>query len=80
MVVIATNAPLHPLSLQRLARRAGLGLARTGSTANNGSGEIFLAKTLQIGWAVKINHGDYIVTIYGHLNHFIVKVWQNVTV
>jgi len=31
------------LSLQRLARRAGLGLARTGSTAHNGSGEIFLA-------------------------------------
>ena len=31
------------MSLQRLARRAGLGLARTGSTAHNGSGEIFLA-------------------------------------
>ena len=43
IVVVATNAPLHPLGLQRLARRAGLGLARTGSTAHNGSGEIFLA-------------------------------------
>lgn len=43
IVVVATDAPLHPLSLQRLARRAGLGLARTGSTAHNGSGEIFLA-------------------------------------
>lgn len=43
IVVVATDAPLHPLGLQRLARRAGLGLARTGSTAHNGSGEIFLA-------------------------------------
>ena len=33
-----------------------------------------------LGWAVKINHGDYIATIYGHLDHFIVKVGQNVTI
>ncbi|MGZ3611293.1 MAG: M23 family metallopeptidase [Ktedonobacteraceae bacterium] len=33
-----------------------------------------------LGWAVKINHGDYIATIYGHLDHFIVKVGQNVAV
>jgi murein DD-endopeptidase MepM/ murein hydrolase activator NlpD len=32
-----------------------------------------------LGWAVKINHGDYIATIYGHLDHYIVKVGQNVT-
>ncbi len=32
-----------------------------------------------LGWAVKINHGYYIATIYGHLDHFIVKVGQNVT-
>ena len=31
-----------------------------------------------LGWAVKINHGDYIATIYGHLDHYIVKVGQNV--
>src|SRR5262249_35063413 len=43
IVVLATDAAIHPLGLQRLARRAGLGLARTGSTAHNGSGEIFLA-------------------------------------
>ena len=33
-----------------------------------------------LGWAVKINHGDYIATIYGHLDHYIVKVGQNVTI
>jgi Peptidase family M23 len=32
-----------------------------------------------LGWAVKINHGNYIATIYGHMERFIVKVGQNVT-
>jgi D-aminopeptidase len=40
---VATDAPLGPAQLERLARRAGLGLARTGSAAHHGSGEIFLA-------------------------------------
>jgi Peptidase family M23 len=31
-----------------------------------------------LGWAVRINHGYYIATIYGHMDHFIVKVGQNV--
>jgi murein DD-endopeptidase MepM/ murein hydrolase activator NlpD len=31
-----------------------------------------------LGWAVKINHGYYIATINGHMDHFIVKVGQNV--
>jgi D-aminopeptidase len=43
VVVLATDAPLLPHQLSRLARRAGLGLGRTGSTAGHGSGEIFLA-------------------------------------
>ncbi len=38
-----TDAPLDSAACARLARRAGLGLARTGSTATHGSGEIFLA-------------------------------------
>jgi D-aminopeptidase len=41
--VIVTDAPLDSAACARLARRAGLGLARTGSTASHGSGEIFLA-------------------------------------
>ena len=43
IVVIATDAPLLPSQLSRVAKRAGLGLARTGSIAANGSGDIFLA-------------------------------------
>src|SRR4029079_4395791 len=40
---VATAAPLSATQLERVARRAGLGLARTGSVAHHGSGEIFLA-------------------------------------
>lgn len=43
IAVVATDAPLGSAQLVRLARRAGLGLARTGSYASHGSGEIFLA-------------------------------------
>jgi D-aminopeptidase len=40
--LVVTNAPLDGVSCARLARRVGLGLARVGSTASHGSGEIFL--------------------------------------
>lgn len=41
--VVVTDAPVDSAGCSRLARRIGLGLARTGSTAHHGSGEIFLA-------------------------------------
>ena len=41
--VVVTDAPLDHAACRRLARRVGLGLARTGSVAGHGSGEIFLA-------------------------------------
>ncbi|HET9423489.1 MAG TPA: P1 family peptidase [Nocardioides sp.] len=40
--VVVTDAPVLSADCARLARRIGLGLARTGSTAHHGSGEIFL--------------------------------------
>ena len=43
ITVLVTDGPLDHAACVRLARRAGLGLARTGSTAHHGSGEIFLA-------------------------------------
>lgn len=43
IIVIATDAPLGPLQLQRLARRATVGLSRVGGFGNNTSGDIFLA-------------------------------------
>lgn len=43
IIVVATDAPLVAHQLKRLARRAALGLARTGSSSGNGSGDIFIA-------------------------------------
>lgn len=43
MIVIATNAPLSDRNLERLASRAMMGLARTGSFAGNGSGDYIVA-------------------------------------
>jgi L-aminopeptidase/D-esterase-like protein len=43
IAVVATDAPLLPHQLKRLARRVSMGLARTGSVASNSSGDIFIA-------------------------------------
>jgi D-aminopeptidase len=43
IALVATDAPLLPHQLKRLARRVPLGLARTGTVGNNSSGDIFLA-------------------------------------
>jgi L-aminopeptidase/D-esterase-like protein len=54
IIVVATDAPLLPHQLERLARRASLGLARTGATSGNGSGDIFIAfSTANPGAAAK---------------------------
>ncbi|HEU4722261.1 MAG TPA: P1 family peptidase [Gemmatimonadaceae bacterium] len=43
MIVVATNAPVDDRNLERLAARAIMGLARTGSNASNGSGDYVIA-------------------------------------
>ena len=43
IIVVATDAPLLPHQLQRVARRATHGLGRTGATSGNGSGDIVIA-------------------------------------
>lgn len=43
MIVLATDAPLSHRQLRRLAKRCGIGLARTGSHFSNGSGDIAIA-------------------------------------
>jgi D-aminopeptidase len=52
IVVIGTDAALGTHQLTRLARRAGLGLGRTGSIGHHGSGEIFVAFSTAEGDAV----------------------------
>ncbi len=43
IAIAATDAPLLPHQLRRIAQRIGLGIGRTGGTAGNGSGDLFLA-------------------------------------
>ena len=43
IIVVATDAPLLPTQLNRMARRAAIGLARTGTTVSDGDGDIFVA-------------------------------------
>jgi L-aminopeptidase/D-esterase-like protein len=45
IVVIATDAPLLPTQLKRVAKRAALGVARTGAVSTNSSGDLFIAFT-----------------------------------
>ncbi|KUI73352.1 Beta-peptidyl aminopeptidase BapA [Cytospora mali] len=43
IVILATDAPLHPTQLKRIAKRATMGLARVGGYGHNTSGDLFLA-------------------------------------
>ena len=56
IVVVATDAPLLPMQLERLAKRPAMGIARTGGIAERTSGEIFLA--FSTGNAAPPSDGD----------------------
>jgi D-aminopeptidase len=56
IVVVATNAPLLPTQLKRIARRVSLGIGRTGSIAGNGSGDIFIAFSTANPGASEVDH------------------------
>ncbi|MCQ3938490.1 MAG: S58 family peptidase [Chloroflexi bacterium] len=55
IVIVATDAPLMPHQLKRVARRVTLGMARTGSLGGNGSGDIFLAFSTANPQAMRAN-------------------------
>lgn len=54
MIVVATDAPLDARNLERLAKRAFMGLARTGGIASNGSGDYVIAFSTHTG--LRIGH------------------------
>jgi D-aminopeptidase len=56
MIVVATDAPLSPRDLERLAARAVFGLARTGSSYANGSGDYAIAFSTAEG--LRVRHGE----------------------
>lgn len=60
IVVAATDAPLLPHQLRRIAKRVTMGLARTGSMSGNGSGDIFIAfSTANQGAFAAANPGGF---------------------
>jgi len=58
IIIIATDAPLLPHQLKRIARRATMGLARDGAVSGNGSGDIFLAFSTANAGAASGHHGS----------------------
>ncbi|MGH6719235.1 MAG: P1 family peptidase [Alphaproteobacteria bacterium] len=57
IAIVATDAPLLPHQLKRLARRVGLGVGRSGSISGHGSGDIFLAFSTANGEATAAGDG-----------------------
>jgi D-aminopeptidase len=62
IVVVATDAPLIPTQLTRIARHVTMGLARDGSYAANGSGDIFVAFSTANAGAIALN-GPHQITM-----------------
>jgi len=58
IVVIATDAPLLPHQLKRIAKRAGIGLGRTGAIGGDSSGDIFVAFSTANPRIVGLQNGD----------------------
>ena len=63
MIVVATDAPLDARNLERLAKRAFLGLAKTGGIASNGSGDYVIAFSTEKGLRVLNNTSEKTQTI-----------------
>jgi D-aminopeptidase len=60
IVVVATDAPLIPTQLKRVAKRVSLGLGRDGSYSGDGSGDIFIAFSTANAGAALANHATQI--------------------
>ena len=55
IIIVGTDAPLEPLQLNRIAKRAAMGLARLGSYSGNSSGDLILSFTTA---PLQVNHED----------------------
>jgi len=78
IIVVATDAPLLPQQLKRLARRASLGLARNGSYAGDGSGDLFLAFSTANGAANQVESFEVRALANGQLNPLFLATVQGV--
>jgi D-aminopeptidase len=66
IIVVATDAPIDARNLERLAARAMLGLARTGSPSTNGSGDYVIAFSTAVENRVKSTTGPRQTTVLGN--------------
>ncbi|MBL7075142.1 P1 family peptidase [candidate division KSB1 bacterium] len=73
MIVVATDAPLSPRNLKRLAKRGWLGLARTGSFSANGSGDYVIAFSTayripydpgEPSYSIELLHNDFMSPLF----------------
>jgi D-aminopeptidase len=76
IIVIATDAPLSSRQLERLAQRASLGLARTGSTSGNSSGDIFIS--FSTANVVPVNGNEGVLQLSHLLNSRIDPIFEAV--
>jgi len=63
--IVATDAPLLPHQLDRMARRASYGIARSGGIAANESGDLFLAFSTANQHSIAQHHGSVAVSMLG---------------
>jgi D-aminopeptidase len=78
IIVVATDAPLLPHQLKRLARRASLGLARNGSYSGDGSGDLFLAFSTANAGVSQVQSFDLRTLANGQLNPLFLATVQGV--
>jgi D-aminopeptidase len=78
IIVVATDAPLLPQQLKRLARRAALGLARNGSYSGDGSGDLFLAFSTANAAANQVRSYELRALANGELNPLFLATVQGV--
>jgi D-aminopeptidase len=78
IIVVATDAPLLPQQLKRLARRASLGLARNGSYSGDGSGDLFLAFSTANAGVSQVESFDVRTLANGQLDPLFLATVQGV--
>src|SRR5690606_22608798 len=67
MMVVATDAPLDARNLERLAKRAIMGLAKTGGIASNGSGDYVIA--FSTNESIRVPYQSEPIKAYTYLNN-----------
>jgi len=78
IIIVATDAPLLPQQLKRLARRAALGLARNGSYSGDGSGDLFLAFSTANSAVSQVESFEVRALANGQLNPLFLATVQSV--